>query len=172
MELGLIQNKIFEIRGHKVMLDFDLAVLYETETKRLKEAVKRNANRFPSDFMFEITREEYNFLRTQFATLEKGKGRYSKYLPYAFTEQGVAMLSTVLKSNKAIEVNIAVMRAFVFMRQYALTHKDLTEKLNELEKTYNKQFADVYEALNYLINKDNQEEKPKTTKRIGYMHYD
>jgi len=154
------------------MLDFDLAVLYETETKRLKEAVKRNANRFPSDFMFEITREEYNFLRTRFASLEKGKGRYSKYLPYAFTEQGVAMLSTVLKSNKAIEVNIAVMRAFVFIRQYALTHKDLTEKLNELEKTYNKQFADVYEALNYLINKDKQEEKPETTKRIGYKHYD
>ena len=122
--------------------------------------------------MFEITREEYNFLRTQLTTLEKGKGRYSKYLPYAFTEQGVAMLSTVLKSNKAIEVNIAIMRAFVFMRQYALTHKDLTEKLNELEKTYNKQFADVYEALNYLINKDKQEEKQTKRTRIGYKSYD
>jgi len=154
------------------MLDFDLAVLYETETKRLKEAVKLNANRFPSDFMFEITREEYNFLRRQLTTLEKGREKYSKYLPYALTEQGVAMLSTVLKSNKAIEVNIAIMRAFVFMRQYALTHKDLTEKLNEFEKTYNKQFADLYEALNYLINKDKKKEKPETTKRIGYKHYD
>ena len=170
MELALIQNKIFEIRGQKVMLDYDLAELYETETKRLKEAVKRNLNRFPSDFMFELSKPEFESLRTQFASSNKRGG--IRYMPYAFTEQGVAMLSTVLKSNKAIEVNIAIMRAFVFMRQYALTHKDLTEKLNELEKTYNKQFADVYEALNYLIKKDKQEEKQTKRTRIGYKSYD
>jgi hypothetical protein len=96
MELLKIENKIYEVRGQKIMLDFDLAEMYETETKVLKQAVKRNITRFPADFMFEVTREEYNFLRSQFVTLEKGRGKYSKYLPFAFTEQGVAMLSSVL----------------------------------------------------------------------------
>jgi len=98
MQLQTIQNKIYEIRGQKVMLDFGLAELYETETKRLKEAVRRNIDRFPSDFMFELTRGEYNAIRTQFATLEKGRGKYSKFNPFAFTEQGVAMLASVLNS--------------------------------------------------------------------------
>ncbi|MFM6976201.1 MAG: ORF6N domain-containing protein [Sphingobacteriaceae bacterium] len=168
MQLQTIQNKIYEFRGYKVMLDFDLAELYETETKRLKEAVRRNRNRFPFDFMFELTREEYNPLRTQFASLEKGKGMHSKYLPFAFTEQGVAMLSSVLNSPKAIDVNIQVVRAFVWLRQYALTHQDLTEKMKELEQTYNKQFKDVYEALNYLLNKDKQETTQRERKRIGF----
>ncbi|MFH0865946.1 MAG: ORF6N domain-containing protein [Bacteroidota bacterium] len=153
MQLQLIQSKIYEISGQKVMLDFDLAELYETETKRLKEAVRRNIERFPADFMFEITRDEYNSLRTQFATLEKGRGKYSKFNPFAFTEQGVAMLASVLNSPKAIQVNISIVRAFVMVRQYALTHKDLTEKLKQLESKYNRQFADVYEALNYLLEK-------------------
>ncbi len=95
MQLQLIQSKIYELRGHRVLLDYDLAELYETETKVLNQAVKRNIERFPADFMFEITREEYNFLRSQIVTLETGRGRYSKYLPLAFTEQGVAMLSSV-----------------------------------------------------------------------------
>jgi hypothetical protein len=168
MQLLKIQSKIHETRGLKVMLDFDLAELYEVPTKVLKQAVKRNIERFPSDFLFEITREEYNFLRSQIVTLENGKGKHSKYLSYAFTEQGVAMLASVLNSPKAIEVNIAIVRAFVFVRQYALSHKDLTEKLKELECKYNKQFKDVYEALNYLLNKDKQEVKQKERKRIGY----
>jgi phage regulator Rha-like protein len=181
MELIVIQKKIFEIRGQRVMLDFDLAELYGTETKRLKEAVRRNRKRFPSDFMFEITREEYNFLRTQIAslnaakslrpqiaTLEKGRGRYSKYLPFAFTEQGVAMLASILNSQQAIEVNIQIVRAFVFIRQYALSHKDLTEKLKKLEHKYNKQFKDVYEAINYLLQKDKLETVQKKRKKIGF----
>lgn len=168
MNLQIIKNKIFEVRGHKVMLDFDLAELYGTETKRLKEAVRRNIDRFPSDFMFELTRDEYNFLRTQIATLESGRGKHSKFNPFAFTEQGVAMLASVLNSPKAIQVNIAIVRAFVFIRQYALSHKDLTDKLKELENKYNKQFKDVYEALNYLLQTDKQQKEQSQRKRIGF----
>ena len=168
MELQLIQSKIHEIRGQKVMLDHDLAELYEVETKRLKEAVRRNINRFPDDFMFEITRDQYNSLRTQFATLETGRGKYSKYNPFAFTEQGVAMLASILNSPKAIEVNIQIVRAFVFIRRYALSHKDLTEKLKDLESKYDKKFEDVYEALKYLLEKDKQEVEQKKKARIGF----
>ena len=168
MQLQKIENKIYEVRGRKVMLDFDLAELYEVENKRLKEAVRRNIDRFPDDFMFELTRNEYNILRTQFATLEKGKGKYSKFNPFAFTELGVAMLSTVLKSSKAIQVNISIMRAFVLIRQFALTNKDLSEKLKELEVQYEMKFNDVYEALNYLLKKDQQETEQKERKQIGF----
>jgi len=168
MNLQIIQNKIYEVRGQKVMLDYDLAELYNTETKRLKEAVRRNFDRFPSDFMFELTRDEYIFLRTQIATLEPGRGKHSKFNPFAFTEQGVAMLASVLNSPKAIQVNIAIVRAFVFIRQYALSHKDLTDKLKELENKYNKQFKDVYEALNYLLQNDEQQKKQSERKRIGF----
>lgn len=168
MQLQVIQSKIYEIRGHKVMLDFDLAELYETQTKRLKEAVRRNSDRFPPDFMFELTQEEYHSLRTQFASLENGRGKYSKFGAFAFTEQGVAMLASIVNSPKAIQVNISIVRAFVFLRQYALSHKDLTEKLTELESRYNKQFRDVYEAINYLLNKDKLETEQKERKPIGY----
>ena len=172
MELREIQSKIREIRGFKVILDFDVAELYGTETKRLKEAVRRNINRFPPDFMFELTREEYNSLRTQNASLENGKGKHSKYKPFAFTEQGVAMLSSVLSSEKAIEVNISIVRAFVFMRQYALSHNDLTIKLAELESRFDRQFADVFEAINYLINKDELYKAQRDRKRIGFKSDD
>lgn len=168
MELQRIQSKIYEIRNQKIILDFDLAELYETETKRLKEAVRRNISRFPKDFMFELTRDEYNALRSQIASLEKGKGKYSKFNPFAFTEQGVAMLASILNSPKAIQVNIYIVRAFVFIRQYALTHKDLTEKLATLETKYNKQFKDIYEALDYLITKDKKEIKQKERRKIGF----
>ena len=168
MQIEIIQTKIYEIRGQKVMLDFDLAELYEVETKVLNQAVKRNMDRFPDDFIFQISRDEYNSLRSQIVTLETGRGKYTKYLPYAFTEQGVSMLSSVLKSSKAIHVNIQIIRAFVFMRQYALTHKDLTEKLQELENKYDQQFNDVYEAINFLMGKDNQETEQKQRKRIGF----
>jgi hypothetical protein len=168
MQLQNIHSKIYEIRNHKVMLDFDLAVLYETETKYLKRAVRANIRRFPPDFMFELSKVEWDTLRSNFSTLETGRGKYPKYLPYAFTEQGVSMLSGVLNSDKAIDVNISIMRAFVFVRQYALTHKDLTDRLKEIETTYNKKFKDVYEALNYLLQKDKKQIEQGERKRIGF----
>ena len=150
------------------MLDFDLANLYEVETKVLNQAVKRNTERFPIDFMFQLTKEEFDSIRSQIVTLEKGRGKFQKYLPYAFTEQGVAMLSGVLKSQKAIDVNIAIMRAFVLMRQYALTHKDLTDKLKKLESKYNKKFKDIHDAISYLIAKDTQQTEQSNRKKLGY----
>ena len=116
-QLQVIQSKIYEIRGQKVMLDFDLASLYGTETKYLKRSVKNNLKRFPSDFMFELTKEEWDFLRCSFCTLNEGRGKHPKYMPYAFTELGVSMLSSILNSELAIEINIGIMRAFVAVRQ-------------------------------------------------------
>ena len=120
--------------------------------------------------MFQITKDEYNSLRSQIVTLETGRGKYAKYLPYAFTEQGVSMLSSVLNSPKAIQINIQIIRAFVFLRQYALSHKDLTEKLKELESKYDKQFKDVYDAINFLLQKDFMISTQKQRKRIGYKN--
>ena len=177
MELQNIESKIQEIRGQKVMLDFDLASLYEVGTKVLNQAVKRNLQRFPADFMFQLTEEEWkNFKseseglsgnRSQIVTSSQ-KHRVRAINPYAFTEQGIAMLSSVLRSANAIDVNIAIMRAFVFMRQYALTHKDLSEKLRALENKYDKKFKDVYEAIHFLLQKDKQENEQKQRRRIGY----
>lgn len=168
MQLQNIQNKIYEIRGQKVMLDFDLAELYEVETRVLKQAVRRNIDRFPEDFLFELSKDEYDFLRSQIVTLETGRGRHSKYNPFVFTEQGVAMLSGVLKSTKAVQVNIAIMRAFVLMREYALSHKDLTEKLKEIADKYDKNFEDIYQAINYLIGEKEKEFDLKNRKKIGF----
>jgi hypothetical protein len=177
MELQLIQNKIYEIRGHKVMLDYDLAELYEVQTKALNQAVKRNIQRFPVDFMFRLTLDEWESVRSLIATASGNdinmrsqnvtasqKKRNVSAIPYAFTEQGLAMLSGILNSDKAINVNIAIMRAFVMVRQYALTYKELTAKLKEIES----KFTDVYEALNYLLNKDKQQIEQKQRKRIGF----
>lgn len=166
MELQLIQNRIYEVRGLKVMLDFDLAELYETETKYLKRSVRANIRRFPPDFMFELTKEEWELLRCNFSTSNQRGG--TRYMPFAFTEQGVSMLSSVLNSDKAIDVNIAIMRAFVFVRQYALSHKDLTEKIKEIENKYDTKFDDVYEAINYLLQKDQQQTEQNARKRIGF----
>ena len=151
------------------MLDFDLAEMYEVENRALKQAVKRNPDRFPNDFMFQLSKIEWLELITICDNLPEGV-KYSPATPFAFTEQGVSMLSSVLKSKKALQVNIAIMRAFVFMRQYALTHKDLTEKLQELENKYDKQFNDVYDAINFLLQKDNQETEQKKRKRIGFKN--
>lgn len=166
MQPQKIETKIYEVRGQKVMFDFDLAELYETETKYLKRAVRANIKRFPPDFMFELTIIEWETLRCNFSTSNQRGG--VRYLPFAFTEQGVAMLSGILNSDKAIDVNISIMRAFVFLRQYALNHKDLTEKLKELEATFNMQLKDVYEAINYLLQKEEQEIEQKERKRIGF----
>ena len=168
-ELTIIHDKIHNIRNQKVMLDFDLAELYEVETKVLKQAVRRNIKRFPSDFMFELTREEYNSLRSQIVTLEENKrGKHSKYLPFAFTEQGVSMLSSVLRSDIAIDINISIMRVFVQLRQAALSNIELIEKFFELKNKYDKQFSNVYEALDYLLKKDKNEKVQKERKQIGY----
>ena len=166
MELELIHKKIYEIRGHRVMLDYDLAELYETETKYLKRSVRANIKRFPSDFMFELSNLEWESLRCNFCTSNKRGG--TRYLPFAFTEQGVAMLSSVLKSDKAIEVNIDIMRAFVLIKQVALTNKELTDKLFELEQKFDRQFTDVSEVINYLLSKDNQEKQKQSRNKIGY----
>lgn len=169
MQLLPIHEKIFEIQGKKVMLDFDLAEMYEMETKRLKEAVKRNIERFPEDFMFQLTENEWNkLLRSQFASLKSGSGRQPKYLPFAFTEHGVAMLASVLNSSKAIQVNISIIRAFIALREFALNFKELSEYITELEKKYNKQFSDVYEALDYLMEEKKIEVEQRERPRIGF----
>ena len=132
MQLQKIETKICELREQKVMLDFDLSEMYEVENRALKQGVKRNIDRFPNDFMFQLAKTEWQELITICDKLPETV-KYSPATPFAFTEQGIAMLSSVLKSKKALQVNIAIMRAFVFIRQYALTHKDLTNKLKELE---------------------------------------
>lgn len=191
--LQIIQSKIRELRGKKVILDFELAELYGVETKVLKQAVKRNIERFPSDFMFVVTKEEEIFLRSQIVTLEnKGRGKYSKYLPFAFTEQGVSMLSSVLRSSTAIAVNIAIMRVFVRMRELAATYEELKKQMDNHLKDYDElyrivkqireemndgfsdieqqfsdtdsQFKELYEALTALLSKPSRVER----RRIGF----
>ena len=160
-KLEIITNKIHIIRNQKVMLDYDLATLYEIETKVLKQSVKRNIERFPEDFMFELTKVEFDDLRSQIVTSSYGGIRY---LPFAFTEQGVAMLSGVLKSEKAIKINIAIMRTFVILRNSLLNLEEITSKVKEIEN----QFPEIYKILNYLMDKEElkieQEDRPK----IGY----
>ncbi len=157
-----IESKILLIRGQKVMLDRDLAELYEVETKMLKRAVKRNIKRFPEDFMFEITKEEYQILRCHFGTLKRGQ--HSKYLSYAFTEQGVAMLSTVLNSERAILVNIQIMRAFTKLRRILTSHEELRKKVEDMEGKYDAQFKIVFDAIKSLLQPPD-----KKTKRIGFL---
>jgi len=159
--IEVIKERIFFIRGERVMIDRDLAELYGVETKQLKRQVRRNIDRFPEDFMFELTKEEYDVLRRQFGTLKRG--RHAKYPPLAFTEQGVAMLSSVLNSNRAIQVNIAIMRTFTRLRKMLATHAELKKKIEEMEEKYDKQFRVVFEALRQLLEAD---EKPK--RKIGF----
>jgi hypothetical protein len=157
-----VEELIHLARGEKVMLDSDLAMLYGVETKALNRAVKRNLSRFPSDFMFQLTVEEASNLRCQIGTSSSDYGG-RRYLPYAFTEQGVAMLSSVLHSDRAIDVNIAIMRAFVRLREMLASHADLARRLDELERKYDQQFAVVFQAIRELM-------KPPTAKpkEMGY----
>jgi hypothetical protein len=164
MELQTIQSKIYEIRGRKVMLDFDLAEMYGIETKRLKEAVRRNIERFPDDFMFTLTKEESINLRSQIASSRWGGYRYQ---PFAFTGQGVAMLSSVLNSSQAIEINIRIMRAFVAIRQYALGYAELKQQLDEFMLQTNLQFNDIYQALTELAAAQ-KDTITKPRRRIGF----
>jgi hypothetical protein len=158
-----IEQTILLIRRHRVMLDTDLAKLYGVPAKVLNQAVRRNASRFPADFMFQLTGEEATALRSQFVTLKTGRGQHRKYRPYAFTEQGVAMLSSVLHSERAIQVNIAIMRAFVQLREMIGSNKGLARRLNELEMKYDSQFRVVFEAIRELM----AEPEPKVN-RIGF----
>jgi len=156
-----IEKAIVLVREQKVMLDRDLAELYGVTTGNLNKAVKRNLDRFPPDFMFQLKQEEYESLRFQFGILKKGQ--HSKYLPYAFTEQGVAMLSSVLRSKRAVHVNIEIMRAFVRLRQFLSAHKELEQKLEEMEMKYDEQFQVVFEAIRQLMTPP---DPPR--KRIGF----
>jgi hypothetical protein len=155
-----IEKAIIQIGGKKVMLDTDLAELYGVETRVLVQAVKRNLERFPEDFMFQLSKEEADFLRSQIVTLKKGRGQHSKYLPYAFTEQGVAMLSSVLHSRRAIQVNIEIMRAFIHLRQMLASHVELARKLDALEKKYDAQFKQVFEAIRQLMAPPEPKRRP------------
>lgn len=159
-----IEKRIFAFRGQRVMIDTDLAELYGVTTKRLNEQVRRNIKRFPSDFMFQLTRVEDESLRSQIATLKGGRGQHRKYLAYAFTEQGVAMLSSVLNSERAVQVNIEIMRTFVRLRQLLATNAQLARKLEALEKKYDAQFKVVFDAIRHLMT------PPEPKKRnIGFL---
>ena len=158
MPVEIIERKIYLIRAHKVLLDSDLAELYGVEVKQLKRQVRRNIKRFPEDFMFQLQKEEYESLRSHLGALKRGE--HAKYFPYAFTEQGVAMLSSVLNSDRAIEVNIQIMRAFVKLREMLSTHKDLARKLADMEKKYDTQFKVVFDAIRQLMKPDEPKKKP------------
>ena len=147
-----IHHKIYTLRGKQIMLDEDLAEMYQVTTKRLNEQVKRNTERFPEDFMFQLTEKEYESLRSQFATLEIGRGKHRKYMPYAFTENGVYMLSAVLKSKVAVDVSIEIMRTFTKLREFTLHYNALGKKLIELERKNDKQFKKVFGILDTLVN--------------------
>jgi hypothetical protein len=158
-----IERMILLIRGQKVMLDSDLAELYGVTTKRLNEQVRRNLSRFPEDFVFQLTESESDLLRSQIATSKTGRGG-RRYLPYVFTEQGVAMLSSVLNSERAIKVNIEIMRAFVRLRQILASNKELAKKLNELEKKYDAQFKIVFDVIRELMRTPEPKKRP-----IGFL---
>lgn len=165
MELQIIQDKIFEIRGQRVMLDFHLAEMYEVKTKVLKQAVKRNIQRFPLDFMFELADDEFQQLVTICDRFPETL-KHSSVNPMVFTEQGVAMLSSILRSQTAIQVNISIMRAFVALRQYALGYAELNRKLDDFMLETNMQFSEIYQALTEMASQKELENKPR--KRIGF----
>ena len=167
LSVGKIQNKIYEIRGLKVMLDRDLAAMYGVETRILNQAVRRNIDRFPSDFMFQLTPKEFENWKSQIVISNSVKMGLRK-MPLAFTEQGVAMLSSVLNSEKAINVNIAIIRTFVLIRQFALNYKELEIKIKKLERKYNNNFQQIFKALDLLLSEKQEQEDFKNRNRIGF----
>ena len=170
MDLQIIQNNIFEVRGCRVMLDYHLAELYQVETRALKQAVKRNIERFPGDFMFVLTQEEANLLLSIGISQNVIPPAYNfgVAMPMAFTEQGVAMLSSVLRSKVAIEVNISIMRAFVLMRQMAIGYEELSRRIEELEVSTDAQFNELYQALTQLLSQSKQQ---KERRPVGFVTY-
>jgi hypothetical protein len=179
-----IQNRIYEIRGERVMIDRDLAILYETESKVLNQAVKRNLKRFPADFMFQLIQNEWSDLRFQIETSNNTQmgnlrsqfvtaknSRMNRFLPYAFTEQGVAMLSSVLNSDKAIQMNIAIMRAFVDVRKALLVQTDIRDQVKEIQSRlgeHDVQLSHIYEALENMLDEKAMERKWEERERIGF----
>ena len=170
MDLQIIQNKIFEVRSCRVMLDYHLAELYQVETRALKQAVKRNIERFPGDFMFVLTQEEANLLLSIGVSQNVIPPAYNfgVAMPMAFTEQGVAMLSSVLRSKVAIEVNISIMRAFVLMRQMAIGYEELSRRIEELDVSTDAQFNELYQALTQLLSQSKQQ---KERRPVGFVTY-
>lgn len=157
-----IINKIYVFREQKVMLDRDLAELYEVETRRLKEQVRRNINRFPESFMFELSQEEHTSLRSQFATLKRG--RHSKYPPFVFTEHGILMLSSILNSEIAIKMSVQIIETFVQLRKIANNYEEIMQKIQQMESQNNNQFSEIYQALQQLMSKPKEQIRPQ----IGY----
>ncbi|MBP6023463.1 ORF6N domain-containing protein [Ferruginibacter sp.] len=188
MNLTIIQNKIYEIREQKVMLDFDLAELYEVETKAINQAVKRNSDRFPEDFMFRLMPEEWETMRSQFVTAsEKPKAKQSQIVtasqkkrnvtatPYAFTEHGVTMLASILRSDRAVKMNIAIVRAFIALRQIALNHKALAEKMDQLKTEmyerlgeHDTQLNAIYDAIENMLDEKTEKKSWEERERIGF----
>lgn len=170
MQLQVIQNLIYDIRGQKVMLDFDVAALYGTETRILKQAVKRNKERFPKDFMFRLNKKEWKELITKSDNLPDGV-KFSPALPFAFTEHGVTMLASILKSRKAIQMNIAIVRAFIALKQFAINYNELAEQIKELKDTtdnHNVQLNQIYNALENLLDEKAEQKKWEDRERIGF----
>ncbi len=188
MQLQVIQQKIFEVRGQKVMLDFDLAELYEVETKVLNQAVKRNIDRFPDDFMFKVTRKEWNNMRSQIVTTyeqdDENQGNNSSQivtssqinrrkdlLPQAFTEHGITMLASILRSNTAIKMNIAIVRAFIALRKFAVQYNDLLKQIKDLHYqvgNHDAQLSQIYEAIENLLDDKAEQNSWRTRERIGF----
>jgi phage regulator Rha-like protein len=177
MSLLPIQNKIYETRGIKIMLDYNLAELYEVETRVLNQAIKRNIESFPEDFMFRLTKEEWEnmssqtvmtYPSSQIVMMDMPKNRTGKYLPFAFTEHGVTMLASVLRSPKARKMNIAIVRAFVALRRTLLNIEDLKSQISELETKYDSQFEDVFEAIQFLMTENKEIEIRNDRVKIGY----
>ena len=162
-----ISRAILVVRGHKVLLDAELAALYGVDTRVLLQAVKRNRERFPADFMIQLTAAEWAALRSQIVTLKRGRGQHRKYLPYAFTEQGVAMLSSVLKSARAIAVNIQIMRAFVRMRELLISNRELAQKLDQLEARLEKKLTSHDETIAAILSAIRELMNPTPPKRRG-----
>ena len=168
MDENVIHELIHEINDFKVMLDFDLATLSGVSTKALNQAMKRNLERFPSDFCFQLTKEKWDSLRSQIVILENGRGKFSKYLPYAFTEHGVTMLASILKSERAVKMNIAIVRAFIALRKISMHYNELAEKIKELEIRYNKHFSDIYEVLSAMQEDKKLLDDFANRERIGF----
>uniref|UniRef100_UPI00404A5D1A ORF6N domain-containing protein n=1 Tax=Flavobacterium sp. TaxID=239 RepID=UPI00404A5D1A len=175
MDLVMIQNRIYEVNGIKIMLDYDLASLYEVETRVLNQAIKRNKDSFPDDFMFRLTTEEWELLSSQIVTsssqfvmMEIPKNRTGKYLPYAFTEHGVTMLASVLKSPKARKMNIAIVRAFIALRKVILNIESLQNQMKDLETKYDHQFEDIYDAIQFLMTENKEIATLNERNKIGF----
>lgn len=170
LQLQVIQQKIYEARGLRIMLDFDLADLYYVETRVLNQSVKRNLDRFPKDFMFRLTTKEWANMSSQFVMTSSVK-RPKMALPYAFTEHGVTMLASILKSKRAIQMNIAIVKAFVALKQFVLEYKELTEQIQELKRTtgtHGKQLNQIYEAIENLLDEKAEQKNWQERERIGF----